>query len=110
MNQVEKLVFSRTLREVTWNNARVVRELDPHQIEAMKQRPGGDIMIFGSGSIVSQLTEHGLIDEYQFVVCPVLLGNGRPLLSSKTTRLALVESRRYPSGDVLLRYERATPS
>jgi hypothetical protein len=49
-----------------------------------------------------------LIDEYQFVVCPVLLGNGRPLLSNvpKNLRLDLVEAKQYPSGDVLLRYAR----
>jgi dihydrofolate reductase len=65
---------------VTWNNARLVRELDVDEITALKQRPGKNIMIFGSGSIVSQLTQYGLIDEYQFVVCPVFLGDGRRLL------------------------------
>jgi dihydrofolate reductase len=55
---------------------------------------------------VSQLTQHGLIDEYQFVVCPVLLGSGRPLLSGvpKSVRLDLLEAKNYRSGDVLLRY------
>ena len=75
----------------------------------MKKRPGKDMMIFGSGSLVSQLTQHGLIDEYQFVVCPVLLGRGRPLLADVSTsvKLDLVEARPYQSGDVLLRYARA---
>src|SRR5256885_13501809 len=72
----------------------------------MKQRPGKDIMVFGSGSIVSQLTQHGLIDEYQFVVCPVFLGNGRRLLDGreKSLKLELLAAREYQSGDVLLRY------
>jgi dihydrofolate reductase len=72
----------------------------------MKQRPGKDMMVFGSGSIVSQLTQHGLIDEYQFVVCPVFLGSGRSLLSgvSRSVTVDLLETRKYPSGDVLLRY------
>jgi dihydrofolate reductase len=65
-----KLVFSRTLQDVTWRNARLVRELDPREIETMKSRPAKG-MIIGSGSIVPQLTQHGLIDEYQFVVCAV---------------------------------------
>jgi len=106
MNEATKLVFSRTLKEVTWNNARLVRELDVDEIAAMKQRPGKDMMIFGSGSIVSQLTQHGLIDEYQFVVCPVFLGDGRRLLEgvSKSVTLELLEARKYPSGDVSLRY------
>ena len=74
----------------------------------MKKQPGKDMMIFGSGSIVSQLTEHGLIDEYQFVVSPILLGSGRSLLSgvSKSSRLDLLEARKYPSGNVMLRYAR----
>jgi dihydrofolate reductase len=109
LNEMTKLVFSRTLKEVTWRNARLVRDLDPREIEAMKRQPGKDMMIFGSGSIVSQLTEARLIDEYQLAVCPVFIGNGRPLLSgvSTTVKLDLAESRRLPSGDVLLRYVRA---
>jgi dihydrofolate reductase len=110
MNEATKLVFSRTLKEVTWNNARVVRDLDVDEIAAMKQRPGKDMMIFGSGSIASQLTEHGLIDEYHFVLSPILLGSGRPLLSrvSKSLKLDLLEAKAYPSGNVLLRYARPT--
>jgi dihydrofolate reductase len=108
LNETTKLVFSRTLKDVTWRNSHLLHELDPHEIEAMKKRPGKDMMVFGSGSIVSQLTQHGLIDEYQFVICPILLGTGRPLLSgvSKRSRLALLEAKRYPSGDVMLRYAR----
>ena len=108
MNHATKLVFSRTLKEVTWNNARLVRELDVDEIGALKQRPGKNMMVFGSGSIVSQLTQHGLIDEYQFVVRPVFLGDGRRLVEgvSKSVKLALLESRKFPSGDISLRYAR----
>ena len=74
----------------------------------MKERPGKDMIVFGSGSIVSQLTEAGLIDEYQLAVCPIFLGSGRPLLSgvSKSVKPALLEAKADPSGDVLLRYAR----
>jgi len=108
LNQITKLVFSRTMKNATWKNSRVLHEFDPREIETMKSQPGKDMMIFGSGTIVSQLTQHGLIDEYQFVVCPILLGSGRPLLSnvSKDSRLDLVEVKQYPSGDILLRYAR----
>jgi dihydrofolate reductase len=108
LNEMTKLVFSRTLKGVTWGNSRVLHELDPREIETMKRQPGKDMIIFGSGSIVSQLTQHGLIDEYQFVVCPILLGSGRPLLSgvSKNSRLDLLETKQYQSGDVMLRYAR----
>lgn len=109
INQATKLVFSRTLKDVGWSHSRLVRELDPRELEAMKRQPGKDIMIFGSGSIVSELTRHGLIDEYQLVVCPVLLGSGRPLMGGLggLRTLRLVEARPYPSGNVRLRYERA---
>ena len=104
----DQFVFSRTLKGVTWRNSHLLHELDPREVEGMKKQPGKDMMVFGSGSIVSQLTRHGLIDEYQFVVCPVLLGSGQPLLSglSKGLRLDLVEAKKYKSGDVLLRYAR----
>jgi dihydrofolate reductase len=108
LNRMTKLVFSRTLKDVTWRNSRLLRELDPREIETMKRQSGTDMIVFGSGSIVSQLTQHGLIDEYQFVVCPVLLGDGQPLLSgvSKCLRLDLLEAKPLPSGAVMLRYAR----
>ena len=107
-NRMTKLVFSRTLKDVTWRNSRLLRALDPREIETMKRQSGKDMIVFGSGAIVSQLTQHGLIDEYQFVVCPVLLGDGQLLLSgvSKGLRLDLLEAKPLPSGDVMLRYAR----
>jgi dihydrofolate reductase len=64
------------------------------------------MIVIGSGSIVSQLSQHGLIDEYQFVVSPILLGGGRPLLSGLSTSmpLELLEAKGFSSGNVLLRY------
>lgn len=110
LDAMTKLVFSKTLQEATWRNSRIVRSFDPGAIQAMKRQPGKDLIVFGSGSIVSQLTEHGLIDEYQFVSCPVFIGEGRPLLSgsSTRTRLELIEATKYESGDLMLRYARAT--
>ena len=110
LNRMTKLIFSRSMKDATWENSRVLHELDPHEIETMKTQPGKDLMIFGSGSIVSQLTRHGLIDEYQFAVCPVLLGSGRSLVRDVSTRLRLdlLEAKRLPSGDVILRYARST--
>jgi dihydrofolate reductase len=106
INEAVKVVFSRTLEEVTWKNSRLLHELDPREVEAMKKQPGADIMVFGSGSVVSQLTQHGLVDEYRFVVGPTLLGDGRPLISGlpQSRKLDLLESRAYPSGNVMLRY------
>jgi dihydrofolate reductase len=108
LNKMSKLVFSRTMKDVSWRNSRLVREFEPREIETMKRQPGKDMIIFGSGSIVSQLTQHGLIDEYQFTVCPIFIGSGQPLLTgvSKQVRLDLLEAKALPSGDVMLRYER----
>ena len=108
LNRMSKVVFSTTLKNITWRNSHLLSEFDPHAIESMKEQPGKDMIIFGSGSIVSQLTQHGLIDEYQVVVCPVLLGSGQPLLRdmSKPLRLGLLEAKELPSGDVMLRYAR----
>jgi dihydrofolate reductase len=96
------------MKEPAWKNSRLVPELNPREIDAMKRRPGKDMIIFGSGTIVSQLTQHGLIDEYQLVTCPIFLGNGRPLLTglTKNLRLGLLEAKALPSGDVMLRYAR----
>jgi dihydrofolate reductase len=109
INAAKKIVFSRTRNDVTWSNSNLLRELDPREIQAMKRQPGSDILIFGSGSIVSQLTQHGLIDEYQFIVGPLLLGDGRSLVTGvpKSLRLDLLEAKPFSSGNVLLRYGRA---
>jgi dihydrofolate reductase len=108
INATEKLVFSRTLKRVGWRNSRVLGEFDPHAVQALKEQPGKNMIIFGSGSIVSRLTEHRLIDEYQFVVCPLLLGSGRPLVSGvpKSLKLELLEATKYDSSNVVLRYAR----
>ena len=109
INDAVKIVFSRTLKDVKWKNSRIIGKLDPREVERIKQEPGSDIMIFGSGTIVSQLAQNNLIDEYQFIVGPVLLGDGRPLVSgiSKTVGLKLAEAKPYKSGNVKLRYTRA---
>jgi len=109
INDAVKIVFSRTLKDVRWKNSRLINKFDPREVEAIKKEPGNDIMIFGSGSIVSQLAQNDLIDEYQFVVGPVILGDGRPLIGgiAKTVGLKLAEAKPYKSGNVMLRYTRA---
>jgi dihydrofolate reductase len=106
INDATKWVFSRTRKEVTWKNSRLLHQFDPHEVQALKKQPGKDMIIFGSGSILSQLTEHGLIDEYTFVVGPIFLAGGRPLIAglSKNVQLDLLEAKANPSGNVVLRY------
>lgn len=108
INAAKKIVFSRTRQDVTWSNSSLLREFDPLAIAALKRQSGSDMLIFGSSSITSLLTQHGLIDEYQFIVGPTLLGNGRSLLSGvpQSRRVELLEAKAFPSGNVLLRYGR----
>ena len=74
----------------------------------IKAAPGRDIMLFGSGAVASKLTELGLIDEYTFIVGPVLLGAGRQLIAGvpNHVRLELLEAKPSAAGNVLLRYAR----
>lgn len=108
INSTTKILFSRTRQAATWANSHILHTFDPVEVEAMKARPGKDMMIFGSGSIVSLLTQHGLIDEYQLIVSPLLLGSGQPLVTgvSARTGLELIEATPFPSGNVRLRYAR----
>ena len=110
LNDDEKIVFSKSLKTASWKNTMIMPRIDPSEIRKMKEGRGNDMLILGSGSIVSQLTEHGLIDEYMLVVGPVLLGKGRPLFEGVRSRvpLELKEAKGYPSGNVLLRYARKT--
>lgn len=109
LTETPKLVFSKTLGKPAWANTRVVRDFDSREVAAIKQQTGKGILIMGSASIVEQLTQHALIDEYQFSVSPVMIGRGRTLFRDLATRtkLRLLESRAFPSGTVLLRYARA---
>ncbi len=104
-----KWVFSRTREEVSWAGSQIHREVDPREIEALKRESGKDILIFGSGSIVTRLTELGLIDAYELVVTPVFLGRGKTMIESlrASRRLTLTEARAFRSGNALLRYDAA---
>jgi len=109
VNAMRKIVFSKTLSTVEWNNSSLLKEIVPEEIESLKQEPGCDIVIYGSASIVQALTNLGLIDEYQLLVHPVLLGSGKPLFKNikDKTRLKLVQTKTHPSGVVILYYQPA---
>src|SRR5262245_60038062 len=108
-NQVQKLVLSSTLDETPWgrwDTARPVHGPVADEVAKLKDQPGGDIVIYGSGSIVHGLSRLGAIDEYRLVVNPVLLGAGKPLFDGRGTErhLKLVDSVRWSSGCVALIY------
>lgn len=100
-----KIVFSKTRKEVTWENSKLLRGNLIENVEKLKQQGGSPIIIFGSGTIVQQLSNAGLIDEYLIAVTPVILGKGKPLFQDvKKLNLLLLEARHFKSGNVLLRY------
>jgi dihydrofolate reductase len=107
INQVRKIVFSRSLKTADWNNAEVVNEISPDKIKAMKQEPGKNILVMGSGSVVSQLENAGLIDEYRFISLPVILGEGKPYFTDldNVLQLKLIETRKFDCGSILHRYQ-----
>jgi len=108
MNGLSKVVFSKVLQKVEWNNSRLVAGDIEEEVRALKEQPGKDIVIFGSTKLASFLLKLGLIDEYRVIVQPVLLGKGRPLFADVTTRmpLKLNSARTFGSGVVLLSYRR----
>ena len=109
MNNVPKIVFSRTLQQATWNNTRLVRERAEEEVVRLKQQPGKDLLIFGSADLSSTLMRHGLIDEYRLGLTPVVLGGGNPFFKASPDRLkmTLVDARPLKSGCVILHYQPA---
>src|SRR6266566_2618557 len=107
LNNTPKIVFSKTLKRADWQNTEVVQELTKDEILKLKQLPGENMMIFGSGTLVEQLTKLGLIDEYQLLLNPIVLGKGKPLFKDTTDRmnLTLVRAKTFKSGIVLLQYQ-----
>jgi len=107
MNDLPKVVFSRTLDKASWSRTKLVKGRLAEEVRAMKKEAGEDIAILGSGSIVSQLAQEGLIDEYQVVINPVALGKGRTMFDGIKAKLALklTKTRSFGNGNVLLCYE-----
>lgn len=107
MNSLPKIVFSETIGKADWNNSKISMEINAEEIQQMKESPGKDIAIFGSGMIVSALTDLGLIDEYRFIVNPVILGEGKLLFASATTipEFSLIKTKEFSSGNVSLNYK-----
>jgi dihydrofolate reductase len=105
LNAMRKIVFSKSLSTADWNNSVLVRDIDAAEIQRLKQADGKDLLIYGSASLIQQLTALGLIDEYQLLVMPVALGGGKALFRERTP-LKLVSSRAFGSGVVLCTYER----
>ncbi len=107
MNILPKVVFSRTLDKPAWSNTRLVKGDIAAAVRQMKTQPGPGMAILGSGSIVAQLALEGLIDEYQIVLNPVVLGKGRTMFDGikEQLNLKLARTRTFRNGKVFLCYE-----
>ena len=108
MNAMKKYVASRTLTSADWSNTTVLKGDLVTEVRGLKSQAGPDLLIMGSGTIVAQLTEAGLIDEYQIVVHPLVLGSGRTMFDAvtKPTDLTLQKSRTFTNGNVVSWYAR----
>jgi len=106
MNDMKKIVFSRTLDNATWNNTTVIKDDLAGAMRKMKQESPIGLTILGSGTIISQLAPEGLIDEYQMVMNPVILGAGRTMFDGVKRRLDLKLDhwRAFKNGCVFLKY------
>jgi dihydrofolate reductase len=108
MNSLPKYVASTTLEEAEWN-ASLIKENVAEEVARLKQQPGQDILIYGSGDLVHTLMQHDLIDEYRLMIFPLVLGSGQRLVRDGSSRkaLRLVDTRTTSTGVVLLTYQPA---
>jgi len=106
MNDLPKYVVSKTLEEADWSNSTLIRGDPFEQIAELKRQPGKGILVEGSADLVAGLMEHDLVDEYQLLLFPVILGSGKHLFRDgiDLRPLSLVETRVFESGVVLLVY------
>lgn len=106
MNEVPKVVFSRTLEAATWKNARLVRREAADEVAELKRGEGKDLFVFGSAKLSDSLLRRGLFDELRICVAPVVLGAGVPLFKPGSPRqqFTLLQARPLATGAVILRY------
>lgn len=106
MNKIPKLVFSKTLKAVDWNNSTLIKENASAEISKLKAQGGRDMYVFGSADLSETFINDNLFDEYRIGIAPVILGSGRPLfkqgISSKN--LSLVSTQQLSPGGVVLKF------
>lgn len=107
MNKIPKIVFSNTLKNTDWDSAKLAAQPLEEVISELKQQPGRDILI-GSRSLIVQLANLNLIDEYQLCIHPVVIGKGLPLFDKINDRTVfkLLKTKTFESGAILLYYKR----
>lgn len=107
IEDIGKIVISKSLSEVKWNRTTLINENIAEEIGKLKQQPGKDLVIFGSPSIAHTFIDLDLIDEYRLTVSPIVLGRGTRLFQADkaTKRLNLLSAKTLPSGVLVLHYE-----
>ena len=110
MNDMPKIVFSRTLDSASWSNTKLVKGDLATEMRKLKKEPGPDMVILGSGSIVSQLAQQNLIEEYHIALSPIVLGSGRTMFEGvkEKLNLKLTKSRTFGNGTVFACYQPGT--
>lgn len=107
LNNMHKYVVSTTLKSTSaWRNSTLISQNVVEEVRKLKEQPGKDIYVDGSSALVHTLTQHDLVDEYSFLVYPVVLGSGKRVFpDGLRVNLKLIEAKPFPSGVVLQRYE-----
>lgn len=108
MNSLPKLVFSKTLKSVDWNNSTLIKDNAAWEIAKLKAQEGGDMYVFGSANLSETFIGDNLFDEYRIGIAPVILGSGRSLFSQgmPATNLSLVSTQPLINGGVVLKYQK----
>jgi dihydrofolate reductase len=109
MNGMPKYVVSTTLQNPEWTNAHVISANVVEEIGRLKEEPGQDLLLAGSGKLLHTLMEHDLVDEYRLMLHPIVIGDGKKLFENETLMktLRLVETKPLASGIVILTYHPA---
>lgn len=109
MNNLPKVVFSRSLESAGWSNTRLVRENAPEEVRKLKAETEKDLFVFGSADLSATLMRHGLFDEYRIGLNPIVLGGGTPLFKDlpERLRLTLTDTRTLSTSVVILHYRPA---
>ena len=107
MNELQKIVFSRTMENASWQNTTLVKGELADEMKRLKEQPGADLVILGSASIVAQLSDARLIDEYQVAMNPVVLGGGKSMFDGVNEKLPLKLTRlqSFQNGNVFVTYQ-----
>jgi dihydrofolate reductase len=108
MNEIPKLVFSKTLKTVDWNNSTLIKENASAEISKLKAQGDGDMYVLGSANLSETFINDNLFDEYRIGIAPIILGSGRPLFRQEISsrNLSLFSTLQLSTGGVVLKFSK----